>query len=59
MDTTTKEGLKARLYQLVNEYAERHNWVAIGNLIGGKPREDLQDYIPGYDDGEYYNVKRN
>lgn len=51
MDTTTKEGLKARLYQLVNEYAERHNWVAIGNLIGGSPRYDLLD-LSDADHGE-------
>lgn len=46
LDTTTKEGMLKRTIQLVNDYAERHNWVAIGNLIGGSPRYDLQDITP-------------
>lgn len=43
MDTSTQEGMLKRTVQLVSEYAMRHNWVAIGNLIGGSPRYDLQD----------------
>ena len=42
-DTTTKEGMAKRLAELVREYGERHNWVAITRLIGGSPRYDLQD----------------
>lgn len=36
----------------VMEYARKGNWPRVALLIGGNPREDLQDYIPGYDDGE-------
>ncbi len=43
-DTSTKEGMAKRLYQIVREYLERHNWVALARLIGGSPRYDLQDY---------------
>ena len=47
----TPKNLKA-MYKRVEEYAERKNWPAIANIIGGSPREDLQDYIAGHDDGE-------
>jgi hypothetical protein len=43
-DTSTEEGRKRRLYQLVREYLERHNWAALTRLIGGSPRHDLGDY---------------
>lgn len=51
-DTTTKEGMHKRLMEFVASYTETRNWKALTRLIGGVPREDLQDYIPGYDDGE-------
>jgi hypothetical protein len=35
----------------VNRYARKRNWPAVARLIGGNPREDLQDYTPA-DHGE-------
>lgn len=50
MDYSTPEKQAKRLLELVKGYGR--NWSALTRLIGGKPREDLQDYIPGQDDGE-------
>ena len=52
MELTQKN--KKTLYQYVQEYAERHNWTAIARLIGGSPREDLQDYTPA-DEGMHWS----
>ena len=49
-DLTEKN--KRAMYKRVDEYAERGNWPAIARIVGGSPREDMQDYIPGFDDGE-------
>jgi hypothetical protein len=48
--TLTAKNLKA-MYKRVEEYAERHNWSAIANIIGGSPRYDLQD-LTDADHGE-------
>lgn len=45
MDTSTPEGRKKRLYQLVDEYTQRHNIRGLVRLIGGSPRYDLGDYL--------------
>jgi hypothetical protein len=36
----------------VREYARAGNWQGAARVMGGNPREDLQDHIPGFDDGE-------
>ena len=51
-DTATEEGRSNKLARLVRNYSKYRNWRAIARLIGGTPREDLQDHIPGKDDGE-------
>jgi hypothetical protein len=40
---------KRAMYKRVEEYAERGNWPAITRIIGGSPREDLQDWTPADD----------
>jgi hypothetical protein len=42
---------KRAMYKRVDEYAERGNWPAITNIIGGSPRYDLQD-LTDADHGE-------
>jgi hypothetical protein len=44
IDTTTPEGLRKRLYELVDEYTHNHNFRALARLIGGNPKGDLGDY---------------
>jgi hypothetical protein len=51
-DYPVSEKQQKREAQLVREHAEKGNWPAVARLIGGSPREDLQDFIPGFDDGE-------
>ena len=47
----TQDNIK-RLHQIVQEYAERHNWSAIARLIGGSPRYDLNDYTDADNGGD-------
>jgi hypothetical protein len=50
-DTSTEKGRMQRMYELVREYLEHHNFAAITRLIGGSPRYDLTDYRDS-DNGE-------
>ncbi len=52
IDTTTPEGLRKRLWQVVDEYAEKGNWAKVCWMIGGSPKADLLDYVYGHDEGE-------
>jgi hypothetical protein len=49
MELTAKN--KRDMDRRVKEYARKGNWPAVTRLIGGNPREDLQDYTPA-DHGE-------
>lgn len=50
-DTATKEGREKRIEELVEGHKKTGNRIGIVRLIGGTPN-DMNDYIPGYDDGE-------
>jgi hypothetical protein len=47
-DTTTQEGLKSRLAQIVRDYTKQGNLRALVRLIGGSVEDFDEKYEPSY-----------